>query len=193
VGSKTFLTCLPSIAKEQSADQGFGATVVTNFPCAETRPTDSFGVWSGPSRSGSRDEPCRDEGAGASNNAKGHFGTRVELLEFGRQHYASILWGAWLQAVRPVFIMLFAFSIAHLAGATQRPAGWITLFGATILMTVRLVEITYYISALFPEPEAMTSNSLRVISAVQHLYFIVGGPRGIFATGYYPHDLSTPP
>src|SRR5262249_54315676 len=102
--------------------------------------------------------------------------TRAELLEFGRQHYSGVLWGAWLQAVGPVFIMLFAFSLVHLAGATQRLAGWMTLFGATILMIVSLVEITYYISALFPDPEVMTSISLRVISAVQPLYFLVAAP-----------------
>src|SRR5262249_57740592 len=49
-------------------------------------------------------------------------------------------------------------------------------FGASMLMTVSLVEITYYISALFPDPEVMTSISLRVISAVQHLYFTVAAP-----------------
>jgi len=51
-----------------------------------------------------------------------------------------------------------------------------TLFGASILMTVSLIEITYYIGALFPDPEAMTSISMRVIYAVQHLYFIVAAP-----------------
>jgi hypothetical protein len=102
--------------------------------------------------------------------------TRAELVQFGHEHYAGVLWGAWLQAVGPVFIMLFAFSLVHLAGATERLAGWMTLFGATILMTVSLIEITCYISALFPDPEVMTSISLRVISAVQHLYFIVAAP-----------------
>ena len=102
--------------------------------------------------------------------------TRTELVAFGQQHYAGVLWGAWLQAVGPVFIVLFAFSLVHLAGATQRLAGWMTLFGATILMIVSLIEITYYIGALFPEPEMMTSISLRVISAVQHLYFVIAAP-----------------
>jgi len=86
--------------------------------------------------------------------------TRAELLKFGQQHYAGILWGAWLQAVAPVFIVLFAFALVQLAGATQRLAGWMTLFGATVLMTVSLIEITYYISALFPDPEVMTSIGL---------------------------------
>lgn len=40
-----------------------------------------------------------------------------------------------------------------------------TLIGASILMIVSLIEITYYIGALFPEPEMMTSISLKVMSA----------------------------
>lgn len=102
--------------------------------------------------------------------------TRAELVKFGQQHYAAILWGAWLQAVGPVFILLFAFALVHLAGAMVRLAGWMTLFGASVLMTVSLVEITYYISALFPDPEMMTAISLKFISAVQHLYFMVAAP-----------------
>ena len=102
--------------------------------------------------------------------------SRAELLAFSQQHSAAILRGAWLQAVGPVFIVLFAFALVRLAGATQRLAGWMTLFGATVLMTVSLIEITYYIGALFPDPEVMTPISLRVILAVQHLYFIVAAP-----------------
>ena len=60
--------------------------------------------------------------------------TSAELIRFGQQNYAKILWGAWLQAVGPVLIVLFAFSLVHLARATQRLAGWMTFFGATTLM-----------------------------------------------------------
>ena len=73
-------------------------------------------------------------------------------------------------------IVLFAFSLVYPAGATQRLAGWMTFFGATILMTVSLVEITFYISALHADPAMMPSISLVLISAVQHLYFIVAAP-----------------
>jgi hypothetical protein len=100
----------------------------------------------------------------------------AELVKFGHENYAQVLWGAWLQAVGPVLIVLFAFSLVHLAGATQRLAGWMTLFGATILMTVSLIEITFYISALSPDPAMMPSISLKLIFAVQHLYFIVAAP-----------------
>ncbi len=43
-------------------------------------------------------------------------------------------------------------------------------------MTVSLIEITFYIGALNPEPAVMPSVSLRLIYAVQHLYFIVAAP-----------------
>jgi hypothetical protein len=102
--------------------------------------------------------------------------TSAELMKFGQDNYSKILWGAWLQAVGPVLIVLFAFTLVHLAGATQRLAGWMTFFGATIVMTVSLVEITFYISALHADPAIMPSISLVLISAVQHLYFIVAAP-----------------
>ena len=76
----------------------------------------------------------------------------------------------------PVFIVLFAFALVHMAGAALRLAGWMTLLGASILITVSLIEVTFYIAALFPEPDVMTSISHKVIYAVQHLYFIVAAP-----------------
>jgi len=98
------------------------------------------------------------------------------LIEFARNHYAGELWGAWLQAVGPVFIVLFAFALVHLAGATHRIAGWMTIFGATTLMTVSLIEITFYISGMFAAPEIMPAISIKLVFAVQHLYFMVAAP-----------------
>jgi len=109
--------------------------------------------------------------------------TSAELMKFVHENYANILWGAWMQAVGPVLIVLFAFSLVHLAGATQRLSGWMTFFGATILMTVSLVEITFYISALHADPATMPYISLVLISAVQHLYFIVAAPSLFFPLG----------
>jgi len=107
--------------------------------------------------------------------------TGAQLIAFGNQYYTSILWGAWLQAVGPLLIVLFAFAIVSLAGATTRLAGWMTMFGGTTLMTVSLVEITFYMSALNTtpinnNPAVMGLISLALIHSVQHLYFIVGAP-----------------
>ena len=102
--------------------------------------------------------------------------TGAQLIAFGNQNFTSILWGAWLQAVGPVFIVFFALTIVSLAGATTRIAGWMTIFGATTLMTVNLVEIVFYISTLYSTPATMALISLDLIRAVQHLYFIVAAP-----------------
>ena len=100
----------------------------------------------------------------------------AQMTAFGQQHFDAILWGAWLQAVGPVFIVVFAFAIVVLAGATARLAGWMTLFGAATLMTVSLVEITGYIGTLHTSPAAMAEISYVLIHSVQHLYFIVAAP-----------------
>ncbi len=98
------------------------------------------------------------------------------LARFVETSYKSVLWGAWLQAVGPVFVVLFAFALVHLSGAERRLSGWMTFFGATTLMSVNLIEVTFYICALFTTPPGMTKVGIRLISSVQHLYFVVAAP-----------------
>ena len=99
-----------------------------------------------------------------------------ELARFAEQSHKSVLWGAWLQAVGPVFVVLFAFALVHLCGASRRLSGWMTFFGATTLMTVNLIEVAFYICALFTTPPGMMEVGIRLIDSVQHLYFIVSAP-----------------
>ena len=110
--------------------------------------------------------------------------TVQELLEFGHQHIQTIRWGGWLQAVGPVFIVLFAFTLVYLSGATARISGWMTMFGASVLMTVSLIEITFYFGALFEEPSVMGPVGMDLINAVQHLYFIVAAPALFIPLGF---------
>jgi hypothetical protein len=100
----------------------------------------------------------------------------AQLTAFGQQRFDKILWGAWLQAVGPVLIVLFAFTIVVQAGATARLAGWMTLFGAATLMTVSLIEIVGYIGTLHTSLPTMAEISYALIHSVQHLYFIVAAP-----------------
>ena len=65
--------------------------------------------------------------------------TIAQLIAFGNQYHNSILIGAWLQAVSPFLIILFAIAIVHLAGATTRLMGWMTMFGGSILVMTSLV------------------------------------------------------
>jgi hypothetical protein len=99
-----------------------------------------------------------------------------QLLSFGHQYYASILWGAWLQTIGPFLIILFAFSLVFLSQAAQTLAGWMVFFGSVILMTISLIEITFYIAVLFKDPPLSSLIGLNIIYAVQHLYFIIGAP-----------------
>ena len=107
----------------------------------------------------------------------------AQLTAFGQQHYDTILWGSWLQAVGPVLIVVFALAVVVLAGATARLAGWMTLFGAATLMTVSLIEITGYIGTLHTSPATMAETSLALIHSVQHLWFIVAAPAPFLPLG----------
>lgn len=109
--------------------------------------------------------------------------TGAQLIAFGEQHSAAILWGAWLQAVGPLLIILFAFAIVCLAEATTRLAGWMTMFGGMILMAVSLIEIVFYITALDRNPTAMDLISTDIVDSVQHLYFIIASPALFLALG----------
>lgn len=100
----------------------------------------------------------------------------AQLAAFAQQHYDTISWGAWLQAIGPVLIAVFAFAIVALAEAMARLAGWMTLFGTATLMTVILIETTGYIGTLQTSPATMAGTSLALIYSVQHLYFIVAAP-----------------
>jgi hypothetical protein len=115
----------------------------------------------------------------------------AELANFAQQNYARVLWGAWMQAVGPVLIVLFAFVLVHLAGATQQLVGWMTFFGATVLTTVSLIEITFYICALYPDPVIMSSVALNLISAVQALVLHSSRTGPVLAVGPHSRQVSS--
>lgn len=110
------------------------------------------------------------------------------LLHYTQQHYAATLWGAWLQVVGPILIMAFALTLVYLSDAMHRLAGWLTLLGTGILMTVTLIEVTFYISALNASPATMSAVSLNMVSAVQHLYFIGAAPAVFLPLGLVLFD-----
>lgn len=101
--------------------------------------------------------------------------TTTQLHNFAIQHHNGIVLGGWLQGMGSLLIVVFALALVHLAKATHRFAGWITLLaGATILM-VSLVEITFYLGAvqateIGDTASALASNNL--IKAVQHVFLI---------------------
>ena len=45
--------------------------------------------------------------------------TSAQLSEFTAQNFTPILWGAWLQAIGPLLILVFAFALVALAGCSD--------------------------------------------------------------------------
>ena len=99
----------------------------------------------------------------------------AQLRDFAVHHHNGIVFGAWLQGIGSMLLVLFAIALVHLAGATNQFAGWITLLaGATILM-VSLVEITFYLGAVqAAEVGDLASGAVSnaMIKAVQHVFLI---------------------
>jgi hypothetical protein len=106
--------------------------------------------------------------------------TIAQFIEFGNHYRNSILMGAWLQAVSPPLIVVFALAIVHLAGAASKFSGWLTFFGGIILVIVSMIEITFYFSAINGNPLTSGFISLDFIGAVQHLYSIIAAPMFFF-------------
>ncbi len=98
------------------------------------------------------------------------------FLSYAVTHRPQVLWGAWLQAVGPALIVVFAVSLVALAGASRHVSGLLTLFGAGALMTTSLLEIACYIAQLFTNPGDMPRIANTFGYAVQHLYYFVAAP-----------------
>jgi hypothetical protein len=99
----------------------------------------------------------------------------AQLRDFAVQHYNDIVFGAWLQRIGSILLVLFAIALVHLARATHQFAGWITLPAGTTILMVSLVEITFYLGAVdAAEAGDLTSGTVSnaLIKAVQHVFLI---------------------
>ncbi|HEX8995429.1 MAG TPA: hypothetical protein VF812_05325 [Ktedonobacterales bacterium] len=99
--------------------------------------------------------------------------TMSQLATFGDTYHTQILVGAWMQAVGTVLCIVFALALVHLEGATTRFAGWLTLYGGTLLVTTSLIEVAFYLSAVTGAYPTIALISMDIIHAIQRLYFIV--------------------
>jgi hypothetical protein len=91
--------------------------------------------------------------------------TITPLRDFALQHHNGIALGGWLQGIGSLLIVLFAIALVHLADATHRLAGWITLLAGTIILMVSLVEVRFYLGAvqateIGDTASALSSNNL---------------------------------
>lgn len=101
--------------------------------------------------------------------------TVPQLRDFAVRHHDAIVLGGWLQGIGSLLIVVFAIGLVHLADATNRMAGWLTLLAGAIIVMVSLVEVTFYLGAvqgteLGDTASALASDNLR--KAVQHVFLI---------------------
>ena len=93
----------------------------------------------------------------------------AQLAAFGQQHYDAIAWGAWLQAVGPVLIVMFALAIVVLAGV-------VTLID---LAVPAAVQVSASVPALWSLAAAGT-----VIRRARHAPSAAGLPGGVAVAGH---------
>jgi len=102
--------------------------------------------------------------------------TAHELAVFGNSHHETIFLGAWLQAVSPFLIMIFALGSIRLVGATNSFPGQLTLVGFVVLIVVSLLEVVFYLGAATGDPATSGLMSLLLIRATQHLFSLAAAP-----------------
>ena len=115
--------------------------------------------------------------------------TITQLAEFANRNHNTIIMGGWLQGIGSLLIVIFALALVHLAEATHRFAGWLTLLAGSTILMVSLVEVTFYLGAVQAAANGevasgMSSNNL--IKAVQHVFLIAPAlllPLGVVLLG----------
>jgi hypothetical protein len=115
--------------------------------------------------------------------------TVAQLVDFATRHHTTIVLGGWLQGIGSLLTVLFALALVHLAGATHRFAGWVTLLAGAAILVVSLVEVAFYLAAA---QAAVTGDvatgtvSNALIKAVQHVFLIAPAlllPLGVVLLG----------
>jgi len=110
----------------------------------------------------------------------------TQVMAWGRQYLDSIMLGSWLQAVGSFLSVVFAVAIVHMAGATTRFWGVMTVFGCIVLVGVSLLEVTFYLGAVQGGVSGNTTTvsvSLDLIKTAQRLFPMLAAPAVFFPLG----------
>src|SRR6516162_3492202 len=94
------------------------------------------------------------------------------ITQYVLHHHAAILATAWLQGFGPFPYALFALGVVYLAGAMTRLAGWVTLLASAVILTLRLIDAAFTISAAeaLTHGHAITASvSFDLIAGPTHL------------------------
>jgi len=109
--------------------------------------------------------------------------TQAQLAAFLASH-TLIMFAAWRQTVGIVLCVVFALALAHLANATERFSGWLTLCGGVLLVMTNLVEVAFFFSAATGSQPTIELINLDLINATHRLLFVVAVPAVFFPLRY---------
>ncbi len=112
--------------------------------------------------------------------------TIQQIIVWGQQVQGLIRAGAWLQAFGSLLEVIFMLALIYLANATKRLSSMIIAFTATAIMSVSLIEIAGYLSAIQSGVNGDLISlrmSLILIQAIQHAYVIAPAPANLLALG----------
>ncbi|HEV3250068.1 MAG TPA: hypothetical protein VGZ71_03905 [Puia sp.] len=112
--------------------------------------------------------------------------TNIEqLVNFGRQYHNIILFDTWLQQVGSLLSVIFVLALVHLAGASDKFMGKLTLLVSGLILALSLAEGTFVLATIQAienkQPEAMltcfglTNVFIHIFLIAPSLILVLGG------------------
>jgi hypothetical protein len=74
--------------------------------------------------------------------------TVEQVMAFGTKYHNIIIWDTWLQQIGSLLSVIFVLSLVHIAGASNKFAGRLTLLVCGVIMVLSLTEGTFAFAAL---------------------------------------------
>ena len=105
----------------------------------------------------------------------------AQLAEYASRYQNALMASAWLQAMGSLLFVVFTLGIVHLANATTRFSGLITIVAATLIQAISLLDTGFIIACVkagVSHHAAMMTvgydliNNLGTGDAVGHLFLI---------------------
>ncbi len=110
--------------------------------------------------------------------------TAAQVQAFGSQYHDQILWDTWLQAAGSLLSVVFALALVHLAGASRRFAGRLTLLAGGVVLVLALMEGAFGLGAVQAgangDPQAaltcfdLTNTFIHIFLIAPSLFLMLG-------------------
>jgi hypothetical protein len=112
--------------------------------------------------------------------------TSVEqLIIFGKQYHDLILFDTWLQQIGSLLSVIFVLALIHLAGASEKFLGKLTLLVSGLILALSLAEGTFALATIQAgeneQPQAMltcfglTNVFIHIFLIAPSLFLVMGG------------------